>query len=270
MKQINKKMKLEKRYIQQCADCGNYVEGKEMRGFVRQMVHGGPETLVDWVPVGGKLIWKGTKEVARLMLRTNMERWGDELEKRLYKSIRVEYHCPNPQCGKRWRETRRLSESEYRQWVDDIIKTNNDMDKNIRLEVPYQVAADYLWAHHRQQVALSYVEERTVCVSVTLEKTILSKTVSTDVRADATVVQVKDSVVTFRYDAGLGLDLMIKGALLWFKEHIAGFAEELGDNNITVHLGRIPQMQRALEKIALKDISFSPDYIIVVFNLKYN
>lgn len=68
------------RYIQQRPACGNYVEGREMRGIVRQMVHDGPGAVVEWVPVGGRLIWKGTKEVAKLLLRTNMDRWGDELE----------------------------------------------------------------------------------------------------------------------------------------------------------------------------------------------
>lgn len=81
-----------------------------MRGIVRQMVHDGPDAVVEWVPVGGRLIWKGTKEVAKLLLKTNMDRWGDELERMLYKDIQVEYRCPNPACGRAWKETHQLSQ----------------------------------------------------------------------------------------------------------------------------------------------------------------
>ena len=82
----------------------------------------GLEAIVEWVPVGGKLVWRGTKEVAKLLLKTNMEQWGDNLEKMLYEDIQVKYHCPK--CGREWTEMHRLSQlveqaKEYHRFVNE-------------------------------------------------------------------------------------------------------------------------------------------------------
>ena len=79
------------KYIQECTNCGNVVVGREKRGFIRDALHGGPGTAVEFIPVGGKLIWKASKEIVLGLLRTDMEKWGDELEKWIYKDIQVAY-----------------------------------------------------------------------------------------------------------------------------------------------------------------------------------
>ena len=178
-------------YIKICPACENYVEGKEMRGFVRQMVHDGPETIVEWVPVGGKLIWKGTKEAARLLMKTNMEQWGVELEKMLYKDIQVNYCCPK--CGNEWSEKHALSQSEYRQWIADVTesvkslvykqKTNekeivndesmaksiDNIDESIRLQIPYSAVENLVKERYKQDLKLSYINEDTIAVSMNVK-----------------------------------------------------------------------------------------------------
>ena len=282
------------RYIQQCPACGNYVEGREMRGIVRQMVHEGPGAVVEWVPVGGRLIWKGTKEVAKLLLRTNMDRWGDELERMLYKDIQVEYRCPNPACGRAWKETHQLSESEYRQWIDDVIKSAKSMvgrqdagtkmpaeanrtkeDKPIsigeqrmgepmRLQVPYSVVTDFVRERYQQEVTLRYVNESTVAVGKEV-RMIISKNVSVNI----SVIQITGSDVTLGYEAGMGIDLIIKGVLTWFKDSFDGQADVLSDNKIQVHLDKIPQLEKVLKQIVLQGINFEEQYINVLFQITY-
>ena len=82
---------MKQRYIQECTNCGNVVVGREKRGLIRDALHGGPGTAVEFIPVGGKLIWKASKEIVLRLLRTDMEKWGDELEKWIYKDIQVAY-----------------------------------------------------------------------------------------------------------------------------------------------------------------------------------
>ena len=114
-----------KKYIQECKNCGNVVVGREKRGFIRDALHGGPGTAVEFIPVGGKLIWKASKEIVLRLLRTDMEKWGDELEKWIYKDIQVEYECPK--CGKTWTETHPLSESDYKQMIADYVSKVKDL-----------------------------------------------------------------------------------------------------------------------------------------------
>lgn len=288
-----------KRYVKQCPTCENYVEGREMRGIVRQMVHDGPEAIVEWVPVGGKLVWKGTKEVAKLLLKTNMEQWGDNLEKMLYEDIQVKYHCPK--CGREWTEKHRLSQSDYRQWIADItesaksmlnkqdtsekknatpcqtpcdtVNTNDDkpmtkqlevIGESMRLQIPYSMVEDFVRKRYNQDLTLSYVSEDTIAVSKEV-KIIVSKNVAVNV----SVLQVTGSDIMLSYQACMGIDLIIKGALSWFKDTVSGMADILNDNKIQIHLHKIPQLGNVLKKVELQGVNFEERYINVLFQPTY-
>jgi len=286
------------RYVKQCPACENYVEGREMRGIVRQMVHDGPEAIVEWVPVGGKLVWRGTKEVAKLLLKTNMEQWGDNLEKMLYEDIQVKYHCPK--CGREWTEKHRLSQLEYRQWIADTIesaksllnKQDTSKKKNatpcltpcdtvnandepmtkqlettaesMRLQIPYSMVEDFVRKRYNQDLTLSYVSEDTIAVSKEV-KIIVSKNVAVNV----SVLQVTGSDIMLSYQACMGIDLIIKGALSWFKDTVSGMADILNDNKIQIHLHKIPQLGNVLKKVELQGINFEEQYINVLFQITY-
>jgi hypothetical protein len=212
----------------------------------------------------------------------------------LYKDIQVEYRCPNPACGRAWKETHQLSESEYRQWIDDVIKSAKSMvgrqdagtkmpaeanrtkeDKPIsigeqrmgepmRLQVPYSVVTDFVRERYQQEVTLRYVNESTVAVSKEV-KMIISKNVAVNI----SVLQITGSDVTLGYEAGMGIDLIIKGVLTWFKDSFDGQADVLSDNKIQVHLDKIPQLENVLKQIVLQDINFEEQYINVLFQITY-
>ena len=275
-----------KSYIQQCPACANYVEGKEMRGFVRQMVHDGPETIVEWIPVGGKLIWKGTKEVVRLLMKTNMEQWGVELEKLLYKDIQVVYCCPK--CGKEWTENHELSRSEYRQLIADVTESAKNLvykkntsekgivndesisksietiDGSLRLQIPYSAVENLIKGRHKLDLKLQYVNEDTMAVSVVVKKYMLKK----NVMASASVIQVTGNNITLGYQVGIGIDWIIKIALSWFKNTSSGQVDILSNNKIKVHLSKIPQLKNVLKQIALQGIKFEEGYINILFRLR--
>lgn len=267
-----------------------------MRGIVRQMVHDGPEAIVEWVPVGGKLVLKGTKEVAKLLLKTNMEQWGDELEKMLYEDIQVKYDCPK--CGREWTEKHRLSQSEYRQWIADTIEsaksllnkqdtnenknvtpclppcdTINDepmtkqletTDESMRLQIPYSVVEDFVRKRYNQDLTLNYVSGNAVAVGKEV-KMIVTKNVTVNI----SVVQVTGDDITLSYQAGMDAGLIIKGALAWFKDAVSSVADVQDGNNIKIHLDRIPQMENVLKQIVLQGITFEEQYINVLFLITY-
>ena len=81
---------MKQRYIQECTNCGNVVVGREKRGFIRDALHGGPGTAVEFIPVGGTLIWKASKEIVLRLLRTNMENsYGILVRKSAYLRIGI-------------------------------------------------------------------------------------------------------------------------------------------------------------------------------------
>jgi len=260
------------KYIQECTNCNNVVVGREKRGIIRDALHGGPGTAVEFIPVGGKLIWKASKEIVLRLLRTDMEKWGDELEKWIYKDIQVDYECPK--CGNTWTETHPLSESEYKQMIGDYIakvkdlatlnKSENkkpDIGKrimvmnhqesigiNMKLQIPYNELEAFLMKKYDQQVKLGFANENTISIT--------KKVVIKDATINVSVDKVAGNDIILHYQAGFGIEWIIKGALMWFKETISGFVNELEENKLLLHLDRIEQLDTILEIIEIKAVNF--------------
>ncbi len=271
------------KYIQECSNCSNVVVGREKRGFIRDALHGGPGTAVEFIPVGGKLIWKASKEIVLRLLRTDMERWGDELEKWIYKDIQVEYECPK--CGKTWTETHPLSESDYKQMIADYVTKAKDLatlnksehkkqnigkrmmvinhqesiGMNMKLQIPYKELEAFVMKKYNQQVRLGFVDEKTISVT--------KKVVIKDATVNISIDMVAGNDISLSYQAGFGIEWIIKGALMWFKEAINGFVDELEDNKLLLHLDRIEQIGGMLDRIEILDVSFDEANANVAFEV---
>ena len=263
---------MKQKYIQECSNCGNVVVGREKRGFIRDALHGGPGTAVEFIPVGGKLIWKASKEIVLRLLRTDMEKWGDELEKWIYKDIQVEYECPK--CGKTWTETHPLSESDYKKMIADYVSKVKDLatlnksenkklnigkrmmvmnhqesiGMNMKLQIPYKELETFVMKKYNQEVKLGFVDEKTISVT--------KKVVIKDATINISVNQVAGNDISLSYQAGFGIEWIIKGALMWFKESIKDFVEELEDNKLLIHLDKIDQIDAMMDRIEILDITF--------------
>ena len=274
---------MKQKYIQECSNCGNVVVGREKRGFIRDALHGGPGTAVEFIPVGGKLIWKASKEIVLRLLRTDMERWGDELEKWIYKDIQVEYECPK--CGKTWTETHPLSESDYKKMIADYVSKVKDLatlnrsenkKQNIgkrmmvmnhqesigmtmRLQLSFKELEAFLMKKYDQEVKLGFVDEKTISVT--------KKVVIKDATINISVDQVAGNDISLSYQAGFGIEWIIKGALMCFKESIKDFVEELDENKLLIHLDKIDQISSMLDKIEILDITFDKVNANVAFKV---
>ena len=274
---------MKQRYIQECKNCGNVVVGREKRGLIRDALHGGPGTAVEFIPVGGKLIWKASKEIVLRLLRTDMEKWGDELEKWIYKDIQVEYECPK--CGKTWTETHPLSESDYKQMIADYVSKVKDMaslnksgDKKpnigksmvvvnhqesigmtMRLQLSYKELETFLMKKYNQQVKLGFVDEKTMSIT--------KKVVIKDATVHISVDQVAGNDISLSYQAGFGIEWIIKGALMWFQETIKDFVEELEENKLLIHLSKMDQIGGMMDRIEILDVTFDDANANVAFKV---
>lgn len=274
---------MKQRFIQECTNCSNVVVGREKRGFIRDALHGGPGTAVEFIPVGGKLIWKASKEIVLRLLRTDMEKWGDELEKWIYKDIQVEYECPK--CGKTWTETHPLSESDYKKMIADYVSKVKDLatlnksetkkqnigkrmtvmnhqesiGMNMKLQIPYNELEAFLMKKYNQQFKLGFVDEKTMSVT--------KKVVIKDATVNVSVDKIAGNDILLSYQAGLGIEWIIKGALMWFKESIKDFVEELEENKLLIHLDKIDQISGVLDKIEILDITFDEVNANVAFKV---
>ena len=206
------------------------------------------------------------------------------MEKWIYKNIQVEYECPK--CGKTWTETHPLSESEYKQVLADYItkvtdlvslkKTetkkldNNKLNAvmnhqesigmNMSLQIPYKELEAFELKRYNQQVKLGFVDEKTISIT----KNVVIK----DAIVNISIDQIAGNDISLSYQAGFGIEWIIKGVLMWFKETISGFVDELEENKLLIHLDRIEQLNNMLEKIEIKAVNFDDLNANIAFRVK--
>ena len=129
----------------------------------------------------------------------------------------------------------------------------------MRLQIPYGELEAFLMKKYDQQVKLGFVDEKTISVT--------KKVVIKDATISISVDQVAGNDISLSYQAGFGIEWIIKGVLMWFKESIKDFVEELEDNKLLIHLNKIDQIGGLLDKIEILEITFDEVNANVAFKV---
>ena len=130
---------------------------------------------------------------------------------------------------------------------------------NMKLQIPYKELEAFVMKKYNQEVKLGYVDEKTMSVT--------KKVVIKDAIINISVDQVAGNGISLSYQAGFGIEWIIKGVLMWFKEAINGFVDELEDNKLLLHLDKIDQIGGMLDKIEILDIIFDEVNANVAFKV---
>lgn len=123
----------------------------------------------------------------------------------------------------------------------------------MNIQIPFCEIENYVDRKYRQSVRLTYVNNNTFCVSRDMKVLFATKTV----RINLSVIQVVGSDITLSYQAGFGIELLVKGALAWFKERLTRVVEESDNNQLVVHLAEIQQLKKTFSVIYVQDVNFS-------------
>ena len=129
-----------------------------------------------------------------------------------------------------------------------VMNHQESIGMTMRLQLSFKELEAFLMKKYDQQVKLGFVDEKTISVT--------KKVVIKDATINISVDQVAGNDISLSYQAGFGIEWIIKGALMWFKESIKDFVEELEDNKLLIHLDKIDQISSMLDKIEISDITF--------------
>jgi hypothetical protein len=140
-----------------------------------------------------------------------------------------------------------------------VMDHQESIGMSMRLQIPYKELEAFLMKKYNQQVKLGFVDEKTMSVT--------KKVVFKDATINISVDQVAGNDISLSYQAGFGIEWIIKGALMWFKESIKDFVEELEDNKLLIHLDKIDQIGGMLDKIEILDITFDEVNANVAFKV---
>ncbi|MBR2773046.1 MAG: hypothetical protein IKD78_13750 [Bacteroidales bacterium] len=122
----------------------------------------------------------------------------------------------------------------------------------MNIQIPYNELSGFVRDRFNQNLVMNFVDEKTISIGKEIRVAMLSKLVSVNL----TVKQVSGNDVTLVYNGGMGLDLLVKATLKYFKEKMGGLVEELDGNTLVVHLQKIEQLKDALKTVALGGLSF--------------
>ena len=140
-----------------------------------------------------------------------------------------------------------------------VMNHQESIGMNMRLQIPYGELEAFLMKKYDQQVKLGFVDEKTISVT--------KKVVIKDATISISVDQVAGNDISLSYQAGFGIEWIIKGVLMWFKESIKDFVEELEDNKLLIHLNKIDQIGGLLDKIEILEITFDEVNANVAFKV---
>ena len=139
-----------------------------------------------------------------------------------------------------------------------VMKQQESIGMNMNIQISYKELEAFLMKKYNQEVKLGFVDEKTMNVT--------KKVVIKDATINISVDQVAGNDISLSYQAGFGIEWIIKGALMWFKESIKDFVEEL-DNKLLIHLDKIDQIGGMLDKIEILDITFDEVNANVAFKV---
>ena len=141
-----------------------------------------------------------------------------------------------------------------------VMNHQESIGMNMNLQIPYKELEAFLMKKYDQQVKLGLANENTISIT--------KKVVIKDATVNVSIDNIAGNDIILSYQAGFGIEWIIKGVLIWFKDTISGFVDELEDNKLLLHLDRIEQLNTILEKIEIKAVNFDELNANVAFIVK--
>lgn len=142
----------------------------------------------------------------------------------------------------------------------------------MNLQLTYQEIAEYVHRKLGREVALTSPDGYSLQIGTTIKMKLplVNKEVAKDLSIKVSDIQVFEDDVTFRYDAGAGMNFiatnffkLLSGSLIQ-----QGMIELQNDSCAIVHLAAIDQMKNVLRIVNIKQILVHRDNLVIACSLK--
>lgn len=128
----------------------------------------------------------------------------------------------------------------------------------MKLSITYAELQEYVASHYHKNVNLGYVNESTVLISVLIKVLGFTKQISINI----IVKKIEGTDLFLSYEGKMGIEMLVTPAVSFAKKLVpekSDWIEVLTDNVIRLRLGDIDKLQKAFEKVELKNISFEQE-----------
>lgn len=130
----------------------------------------------------------------------------------------------------------------------------------MQIKINYPEIQDAVTRRFNKQIVLCYVDAATVEIAYTIRMFGLSKSI----RMNLKVERIEGTDLYLSYSGSLGIELVVGPFLSFVKRLLpekTEFIQEQG-NHIVIRLAEIDKLEKALEMVRLKQISFDNDGVI--------
>ncbi len=142
----------------------------------------------------------------------------------------------------------------------------------MNLQFTYQEIAEYVHRKFGHEVALSSPDGYSLQIGTTIKMKLplVNKEVAKDLLIKVSDIQVFEDDVTFRYDAGAGMNFIATNFIKLLSGSLIqqGMIEFQNDSCAIVHLAAINQMKNVLRFVIIKQILVHGDNLEIACSLK--
>lgn len=136
----------------------------------------------------------------------------------------------------------------------------------MEVKIKYSELQDFISHNFKKEVALAFVAPSTVAVSTKIKVFGFAKSIGVEL----CVEKVDDSNLHIVYSGKLGVELLITPAIAFLKRLLpdkTNFITQSSNNRVVVNVAEIEQLEDVLDKVALKNICFDEEHIVIESSL---
>lgn len=135
------------------------------------------------------------------------------------------------------------------------------------VNITFKELSEYVAHSYGQQIGFKQVSDKTLCV--TMSKKVMFVPINIDL--NLTIEGVLPDAVVLAYDGGIGVDMIITGALTVLKARVPQFEQAVicaESHRLKICLSKIEQTKSIVEALAIDDIMVNPDGLSLTAHLK--
>lgn len=137
----------------------------------------------------------------------------------------------------------------------------------MKVVLSYKEIESFVSSHYDKTISVVYSSHDTICVSMDVNLTVFSKSIEMNV----TIEKINEDDGYLYYTSPTkGMNLLAKGGIMMFSSKLREklpMVDFIDDNRAVIHFAQIDQLKNALERVKLKDLSFTSDCVQVELRL---
>lgn len=132
----------------------------------------------------------------------------------------------------------------------------------MEVKIKYSELQDFILHNFKKEVSLAFVASSTVSLSTKIKVFGFAKSIGVEL----CIEKIDGSNLHIAYSGKLGVELLITPAIAFLKRLLpdkTNFITQSPNNRVVVNLAEIEQLEDVLYKVALKNICFDEEHVII-------